>query len=357
MERERIVQLFFFGFLAVMAYLLYQLLDPFLVPIIWAMLMSFLFHPLMVDTERLVRNRTLAAAIITLSTALIVILPSLWFVVRLAEEAQALSAAISAAVGSGGLSKLRDAMMQSSITARLNGIFFRVGIKVEDEVPQLAVRLAKLTSEYMVSHVTAAARNVLSFIWDFFIIIFTLFYLLRDGESYYEAIRNLTPLHEEDKHAIFETLRTTLSSVMRGLMVTAALQAILIGIGLYVFNVPYSAFLSILAAVFGIFPLGGTAWVWVPAAAYLAYASGWSAAIGLVIWSAVAVAVIDNFIKPWAMRHGTELPTIALFFGIAGGLYAYGPLGLFAGPAVISVFAALLKAYRRSYGLAKREAA
>jgi predicted PurR-regulated permease PerM len=357
MERERIVQLFFFGFLAVMAYLLYQLLDPFLVPIIWAMLMSFLFHPLMVDTERLVRNRTLAAAIITLSTALIVIIPSLWFVVRLAEEAQTLSAAVSAAVGSGGLSKLRDTMVQSSVTGRLNGLLSHVGIKLEDEIPQLAVRAAKLTSEYMVGHVTAAARNVLSFIWDFFLIIFTLFYLLRDGESYYEAIRNLTPLHEEDKHAIFETLRSTLSSVMRGLMVTAALQAIVIGFGLYLFGVPYSAFLSVLTAIFGIFPLGGSAWVWVPAAAYLAYASGWSTAIGLVIWSAVAVAVIDNFIKPWAMGRGTELPTIALFFGIAGGLYAYGPLGLFAGPAVISVFAALLKAYRRTYGLAQREAA
>ena len=357
MDRERIVQLFFFGFLAVMAYLLYQLLSPFLVAIVWAMLLSFLFHPLVVHTERFVRSRSLAAALITLATALVAIVPALWFTVRLAEEAQTLSTSVSASVGSGGLTRLNDWMVHLPLSGKANAALARFNIKIEDEVPAMAVRLAKLTSEYMASHVTVVARNMMSFIWDFFIIIFTLFYFLRDGESYYEAIRNLTPLHEEDKHAVFETLRATLSSVMRGLMVTAALQAVLIGVGLFAFGVPYSAFLSILTAIFGIFPLGGTAWVWAPAAAYLAYADGWGPAVSLVIWSAIAVALIDNFIKPWAMRRGTELPTIALFFGIAGGIYAYGPLGLFAGPAVVSVFVALLKVYRKTYVGAQREAA
>jgi predicted PurR-regulated permease PerM len=66
-------------------------------------------------------------------------------------------------------------------------------------------------------------------------------------------------------------------------------------------------------------------------------------------WSTIAVVIIDNFIKPVAMRHGTELPTIALFFGLAGGIDAFGPLGIFLGPAIIAVFAALLRVYRRTY--------
>jgi len=354
MDRERIVQLFFFGFLAVMAYLLYQLLAPFLGAIIWAMLLSFLFHPLVLYTQRFVRSRSLAAALITLATALVAIIPALWFMVRLAEEAQTLSNTVSTTVGAGGLGKLQDWLVHMPLSARASAALTRFNVKLEDEVPAMAVRVAKLTSSYLADHVTSVARNLMSFIWDFTITIFTLFYFLRDGQSYYESIRNLTPMHEEDKRAIFETLRATLSAVMRGLMVTAALQAVLIGLGLVIFGVPYSAFLSILTAVFGIFPLGGTAWVWVPAAAYLAYADGWGPAVSLVIWSSVAVAIIDNFIKPWAMRQGTELPTIALFFGIAGGLYAYGPLGLFAGPAVIAVFAALLKVYRKTYANAAR---
>ena len=68
----------------------------------------------------------------------------------------------------------------------------------------------------------------------------------------------------------------------------------------------------------------------------------------------IAVCLLGGFRvlragEPIAMRHGTGLPTVALFFGLAGGIEAYGPLGLFAGPAVIAIFGALLQVYRRTY--------
>src|ERR1019366_2380452 len=71
----------------------------------------------------------------------------------------------------------------------------------------------------------------------------------------------------------------------------------------------------------------------------------------------IALAVIDNFIKPLAMKHGTGLPTIALFLGILGGLEAYGPLGLFLGPAIMSVFSSLLPVYRKDCSGRRKEAA
>ena len=144
---------------------------------------------------------------------------------------------------------------------------------------------------------------------------------------------------------------------MRGLMLTAVLQGVSIGIGMLIFGVPYWLFLAIASAAAGLMPIGGTALVWIPAMIYLGFAASWSAAIGLLIWCSVALAVIDNFIKPLAMKHGTGLPTIALFLGILGGLEAYGPLGLFLGPAIMSVFAALLRVYRKEYSGSRKEAA
>ncbi len=355
MDRERIVQVFFFGLLALMGYSLYQLLSPFLIPIVWAMLLAFLFNPVTAQANRWLKNRTLAATVITLGTALLVIVPSLYLVTRLAVEAQTLYASVSDLVSGGGLDRMRNWLMHSRYAGMANGVLASEGIKLEDELPKLLVSGAKITSDYMAAHVAGMARNLATVISDFGITLLTLFYLLRDGEWYYEQTRNLTPLHEDDKHAVFETLRGTLSSVMRGLMLTAVSQGALIGLGFLLFSVPYWAFLAVLTAASSLFPFGG-ALIWVPAAAYLLYAFGWGPAIGLLIWAAVADAVTNNFIKPWAMRHGTGLPTLALFFGIAGGFYAYGPLGLFAGPAVISVFTALLRVYRKTYaGL--REAA
>lgn len=122
-----------------------------------------------------------------------------------------------------------------------------------------------------------------------------------------------------------------------------------IGLGLLATGVPYWAFLAVLSAACGLLPFAGTALIWGPAVLYLAYFSSGTMAIMLAVWSVLWVVVIDNFIKPLAMRHGTGLPTIALFFGLAGGLEMFGPIGVFAGPAIISVFASLLQVYRETY--------
>ncbi len=352
MDHERIVQLFFFGFLALMAYELYQVLGPFLFPIAWAGLLAFMVHPLFDWLSKQVRSRSLAAMIITVGLTLLIILPALWLLGRLASEAQTFYNELSVIVKQTGTGPARAShwLTRTRPGMALRRILEGRGVRLEDEISKLAYEAAKLTSDYVVLHASYVARNVIAAVVDFGIMLITFFYLLRDGNYYYNELRALTPLHTEDKRAIFETLRATLSSVMRGLMLAALAQGLLIGIGYLVCGVPYWAFLALLTAACGLFPFGGTALVWVPAALYAGYNSGWPWGAGLIVWATIAVALIDNLLKPIAMRHGTGLPTLVVFFGVAGGLAAYGPLGLFAGPAVISVFVALLRVFRRTYG-------
>jgi predicted PurR-regulated permease PerM len=357
MDRERIVQLFFFGFLAVMAYELYELLLPFLTPLAWGILLAFMAHPALIEVEKYVKRRSLSTAIISVVVGLLVVIPAIWASGHLVVEAQALYAQATELVGSGGVTKVHDWAVHTQLGGWIAKKMAERGYKLDEELPKLTLQAAQLTSNYVAKNATSAARNVVAFIVDFGIALLAFFYMLRDGDYYYRSLRDLTPLHEDDKKAIFDTLRTTLSSVMRGLMLTAVLQGVSIGIGMMIFGVPYWLFLAIASAAAGLMPIGGTAIVWIPAMIYLGFASSWSAAIGLLVWCAIALAVIDNFIKPLAMKHGTGLPTIALFLGIIGGLEAYGPLGLFLGPAIISIFAALLRVYRKEYSGGRKEAA
>jgi predicted PurR-regulated permease PerM len=357
MDRERIVQVFFFLFLAVMAYELYQLLYPFLAAIIWAMLLGFVFYPLMVQACRVTKSRSTAALAITLGVALGVILPGLWLASAVASEAASLYAALSELVRTTKLAPLKNLALHSRLISAIGLALARAGIDLQDEITKIVLEGAKATSNLMLADITGIARDLVSFVIHFGMMLFTLFYVLRDGEAYYETLRNLTPLHEDDKRAVFETLRLTLSSVMRGLLLTALLQGVTLGLMYSVLGVPYWTFLAMLTAACGLLPFGGTALIWVPASLYLLYAYGWGHAVVMLVWGTLSVAVIDNFIKPAAMGQDTGLPTLAVFFGIAGGLEAYGAVGLFAGPAVIAVFAALLRVYRKTYGAARREAA
>ena len=357
MDRERIVQLFFFGFLAVMAYELYELMLPFLTPLAWGILLAFMAHPALIEVEKYVKRRSLSTAIISVIVGLGVFLPAIWLSGRLVVEAQTLYAQATVLVNSGGVTKVHDWAVNTNLGAWAAKRMGERGYKLDEELPKLTLQAARITSDYVAKNAAQVAKNVLSFVVDFGIALLAFFYMLRDGDYYYRSLRDLTPLHEDDKKAIFDTLRTTLSSVMRGLMLTAVLQGVTIGLGMLVFGVPYWLFLAIASAAAGLMPIGGTALVWIPATIYLGFASSWSAAVGLVIWCSIALAVIDNFIKPLAMKHGTGLPTIALFLGILGGLEAYGPLGLFLGPAIMSVFAALLRVYRKEYSGGRKEAA
>jgi predicted PurR-regulated permease PerM len=356
MDRTRILQVFFFAFLVLFAYELYVLLSPFLAAIGWAILFAFVVHPLVGHLQRWVKSRTIAAAIITAAVALGVIVPALWLSGRLAVEVQNLYTSATQAAGGDGIAFARGWAARSPFVASITDMLARFDVKLADEIPKLAVQAAQFSSDYVVRNVTAVARNVISFLISFTIVLFTLFYLLRDGEQYYETLRGLTPLEEGDKEIVFEGLRSALSAVMRGLLLTSVLQGAAIGIGLLVCGVPYSLFLAILTAICSLLPLVGTALVWVPAAIWLLYASGWGWAIALVVWSSLWAAVIDNFIRPTMMKEGTGLPTMAVFFGMMGGLEAWGFIGMFAGPAVIAIFAALLRVYRRTYGDGKAAA-
>jgi predicted PurR-regulated permease PerM len=346
-DRERIAALFFYGFLALMVYLLYGLLSAFLVAIAWSILLAFVAHPALTELNRVIKSRSLCALMITLVVALGVIMPAIWVSERLAVEAQALYKAVAAEVNRGGLKDLNDWIANWRIGPTLERWTGRK-LHIDEQAPQLLVQAAQFTSQYLLKNVATAARNVLGIVIDFGIILVTLFYLLRDGEGYYNSIRVLIPLSEDYKGPIFDTLRSTLSAVMRGMLLTALMQGATIGLGFYVVGMPYAVFLAIASAACGLLPFAGTALVWVPAAVYLGYTARWAAAIVLVVWCVISVAVIDNFIKPLAMKQGTGLPTLALFFGIAGGLEAWGAIGIFAGPAVMSIFAAFLRVYGES---------
>jgi len=349
MDRERIIALFFFGLLALITYQLYGVIEPFLPSIAWAILLAFMAHPALAGLNRYIKSRSTCALVIAIGVALGVILPAVWLSAQLVREAQGLYTTLSHVSAGDSVDRAVAWIRGTSLGARLDTMLTSHGIRLEDQVHKIAVSAAQLTSDYTVKHGSAVASNIVGFIFHFAIALTTFYYLLRDGESYYAGLQQLTPLHEADKIAVFDTLRLTLSSVMRGLMLTSLLDGITLGLGYLVLGVPYWGLLALLSAAAGLLPIGGTAVVFIPAAIYLGLTSSWMSAIILLVWAMIVLAIIDNVIKPLAMGHGTGMPTVVLFFALAGGLEAYGPLGIFIGPAVVAVFSALLRVYRREY--------
>src|SRR5215468_1329642 len=141
-DSERVIQIFFFGFLAVIAYELYLLLQPFLAPLAWAILLAFVVHPLLIELDRLVKRRTLSAVIITVGVALGVILPAVYLSGLLAGEAQRLYTQVSGMLNDGGLNQARDWMTHSDWIASINRRLALRELKLEDQLPKVAMQAA-----------------------------------------------------------------------------------------------------------------------------------------------------------------------------------------------------------------------
>ena len=348
MDRERIARIFFFGFLAVMGYQLYLLLSPFMVPIVWAMLLAFIAHPALVDSQRFIRSRTACALIITAVLALVIAMPTAWLSSELALEATKVP--LRQLVRQGGIAHVSGQAFHSDTLAAVEHWLEHQGLRIED-VRRWMQKASTYVTDYFSANAATLAGNLVRFAFDVVLMLLTFFYLLRDGEDYYEFVRTLTPLSDEDKAMVFETLRSTLSSTIRGLLMSALFEGLLLDLGYLFAGIPDAVLLGAASGAAALLPIGGTALVWIPAVIYLWVMVGWGWAVTLLVWSVLVVGIIDNLLKPMAIGQGTGLPAVALFFGITGGLKVYGPLGLFAGPAVIAVFAALIRVYRRSYGV------
>jgi predicted PurR-regulated permease PerM len=128
-----------------------------------------------------------------------------------------------------------------------------------------------------------------------------------------------------------------------GTLLTALIQGTLVGIGFAIIGLPSPVVFGVLAAALALLPMAGTAIVWVPATLILMAQGRWGAAIFLGLWGALLVGLIDNFLKPMLISGRAEMPTLAAFLGVLGGLAAFGPIGMFVGPILLALTLALLR--------------
>jgi len=341
--RERIVAVFFFAAFLFLLYQLYRVFSPFLGPIVWAVVLALLFYPLYLRALALVRGRqTLAALLLTLLVWGTILVPTVSLSSVVTREAALLYAQLTEFVRSGRLNATLEEL-RGSAAGRLLARLSRAGLEID--YAQLLQRTADTAS----TQLTALARNVATFLFDFTLMLFTLFFLFRDGDRMYRTLRDVIPLDPAHKDAIFYRLYETLSAVMRGMFATACAQGVLTWIGLWILALPYAAFFGVLAGVVSLVPLLGAAAVWMPCTVYFAVVGELVRAGILLLYGAFVISMVDNFLRPLLIGGQTRLPTLFLFFGMLGGVDAYGFLGLFLGPVLVAVVFVFARIYREQY--------
>ena len=256
--------------LALLAYLLYQILLPFLAPIAWALFIAFLLHPTHAWLERRLRGRpSWSAGLLTLATFLMLVGP----------------------------------------LAALGKMAF-----------------------------VGALGTVVGFV----LMMFILFFAIRDGRSLFASLRALIPMSESERARLFDHLASVTRAMVYGTGVTALVQGALIAVGFAFAGLPSPIVFGVLAALLALVPMAGTPVVWVPATIALALQGRYYAAIFLLVWGG-AVTMVDNVLRPMLVSGRAQVGTLTVFIGVLGGVSAFGPIGIFLGPLVLALVVALVR--------------
>jgi predicted PurR-regulated permease PerM len=176
---------------------------------------------------------------------------------------------------------------------------------------------------------------------------FTLFYLLKDGEKWRKGFVNIFPLSDENTNGILLDLKKSINRIFKGTFIIAIAQGILAWIGFTVFGVPNAIIWAVVAAIASLIPTIGTSIVTVPAILFLFFSGMQLQALGLLIWSGLIVGTVDNLLAPYIISKDTEIPSLFILFSILGSVSLIGPLGILIGPLALSLLYSLISIYKK----------
>lgn len=329
MNSERFENQFFFGLLIGALVLVLLILLPVLNAVVLGVTFAILFHPVYAKLLKIIPHWDGASALITVLLAIVVILaPLIFFGFRIFEEVRGLY--VNLTLGNS--------------TPFLELVHFQF----QKLAPMLNINIseyAKQILSLLLDNFASLLSKLVSVFFTLFLALFTMYYLLKEGEKIKNAVIRISPLSHAHTSDIISKLHTMENSTIRGTLVVAAAQGILVGVGFFIFGLPSPMLWGMIAIVAALVPILGVSLIVIPGALLLALAGNIIGAIGFVIWGILLGVLGDNFLKPKLIGRGTNAPPLLILFSVIGGLTLFGPMGFLLGPLVLGFLLALLEMY------------
>ena len=351
MSRRQLLTITFLLVFLLVLWELGVLLRPFISPILWAVIIATATYPLYVRLlARMGHHENLAAGIMTGGVVITAVVPAVYGMLLAGQQGVEAYEQASEWLKGGHLKDLGALIVRVPVVGELSQeLMGRVIVAGSGQIETSLLEGGKAVSIFLLSQGVDIAKNALLLATDSLIMLFTLFFVFRDGAHTYDTTFRAIPLEEEHKVKIFERLNTTMKAVVRGTLLTAVAQGVTAGIAYYLLGVPYSALLGALSALLAMLPVGGTAIVWVPVALYLLLSGAVTKGVILIGVGVGLVGLMDNLLQPLLVGGKARLPVLPLFLVSFGGLAYFGFLGLFLGPVLLAVVLVMFVIYQEEY--------
>jgi predicted PurR-regulated permease PerM len=208
-------------------------------------------------------------------------------------------------------------------------------------------------SQVVAAQALRVGQSTFDFVVSLFVMVYLLFFLLRDGEALSRRFRSALPLRGEHKQALFEAFTVVVRATVKGSLVVAALQGALGGLIFWLLGIHAPLLWAVLMAVLSLLPAVGSALVWLPVALYLVSTGAVWQGVVLVAYGVLVIGLVDNFLRPILVGQDARMPDYLVLVSTLGGIAVLGVNGVVVGPLIAALFIAAWGIF----SAARREAA
>ncbi|CAH8204605.1 AI-2E family transporter [Vibrio aestuarianus] len=326
----------------------YLLVEPYINSIMMAFIISLLMFPIHEWLERkMPKHKNTVSLISCVILTFIIVIPLLFVFAAIVQQGSLFSQNMYQWVTHGGI---------QTVFAHpwvVKGLSIANQYLPFDEIQpqQIAQRVGQFATSFGSNLVSISAKilgDATNFLMDFFLMLFVLFFLLRDHDKIINAIRHILPFSRTQEDKLLSEIEQVSKSAVMGSFLTAIAQGFAGGLGMWLAGFP-GLFWGTMMGFASFIPVVGTALIWIPATAYLFLIGDTTWAIFLAVWSIAIVGSIDNLLRPLLMQGSSGMNTLLIFFSLLGGIQLFGLIGLIYGPLIFAITMVLFNIYEEEF--------
>ncbi|MEK7094657.1 MAG: AI-2E family transporter [Patescibacteria group bacterium] len=317
-------------------FLFWKVIAPYALVLLTAGIVAIILSPVDRHFAKIFPWPRMRTAILVLAVFIVVFLPLLWVAYVAGAQAADL---VKSSIGEGGwVSNVSS--MRAPFLDKLP--FDARGVLASLNLVATARSLASWAIENMGSLFSSTAKLAMQTL-IFFI---ALYYMLADRRKIFETVLDLSPFQDSTDKQIVHKIVQTVRQVVFGALVIAVIKSVLATIGMTIFGVPGAFLWGALIIVASQVPIVGVGIILLPAIVYLLVIGETGSAIGLAVWSALIVGMVDNLLSPMLLQGRTNMHALLILISILGGIQLFGWIGFIAGPTVLAAVMVVVELYK-----------
>ncbi|AHL75832.1 membrane protein [Stutzerimonas stutzeri] len=336
MVKSTLEQKVFLALLLVVTLAFGWILFPFYGAVFWAIILAIIFAPLQRRLYGHLDNRRNLTALITLSICLVVaVLPVILITGLLVQEGSSLYKQIeSGELDIGSFVGSAKELLPTSFQLQLQ----RFGLGDMDQIRERLASGALEGSQFLATKAFSFGQGTFQFLISFFVMLYLLFFLIRDGRELVAMLRRALPLSDNQKRRLFSKFTRVVRATVKGNIVVAATQGFLGGVIFAVLGIPGALLWGVLMAFLSLLPAVGAGLIWTPVAIYFLMKGMILQSVILTLYGVLVIGLVDNILRPILVGKDTKMPDYLVLISTLGGLALFGLNGFVIGPLVAALF-------------------